>query len=269
MRVPVIVKIVALTVGATAFYTWVGQLVPQKEVQPPQVVEMAQDLTTDQMVEIGNEIFHGKGLCSTCHTIGRSGALRFPDLDGVAVRAAHRVPGLSQLQYFAQTLYEPNAFIVPGFNPGMPEISKPPIGLSDDEIKAVIAYLQTLGGTATITMATQLPYANGAGPTPGGGAPAEGEAAPSAEAGTAAAESTAAGSPAAAGDPLTRFGCADCHSAEPGGENTLAGRNESAAELAAALADHEPSLAGTPAASMTLDDIRDLATYLANLGGGE
>jgi mono/diheme cytochrome c family protein len=259
MRVPVIVKILGLTVGATAFYTWVGQLVPQKEVQPPQVVEMAQDMGTDEMVKIGQEIFNGKGLCSTCHTIGRSGALRFPDLDGAATRAADRVPGLDQLQYFAQSLYEPSAYIVPGFNPGMPEISKPPIGLSDDEIKAVIAYLQTLGGEATITMATRLPYAQGA----------EAE-----MAGTAAGppiEPVASGAAPAAGggDLLSRFGCAECHGTEPGGERTLAGLGKSARELAADLAGHRPPLDGTPAARMTLEDIHALASYLAGLEGGE
>ncbi len=31
-------------------------------------------------------------------------------------------------------MYDPNAFIVPGFNPGMPAINKPPIGLTDEEI---------------------------------------------------------------------------------------------------------------------------------------
>ena len=64
------------------------------------------------------------------------------------VRAQTRVPGLNDVEYFAQTLYEPEKFIVPGFNPGMPVINKPPIGLTDQEILCVIAYLQTLGGTA-------------------------------------------------------------------------------------------------------------------------
>ena len=50
----------------------------------------------------------------------------------------------------------PNAFIVPGFNPGMPTINKPPIGLTDQEILCVIAYLQTLGGTPTVTLQTKL-----------------------------------------------------------------------------------------------------------------
>ncbi|HEX6201321.1 MAG TPA: hypothetical protein VF150_13740, partial [Thermoanaerobaculia bacterium] len=118
MRVPVTVKILGLTVGSTLFYTWVGQLVPQKEVQPPEVVEMSQDMTTEQLVEIGQEIFDGKGICATCHTIGSSGALRFPDLDGIATRAATRVPELDQVGYLAQSLYEPEAYIVPGFAGG-------------------------------------------------------------------------------------------------------------------------------------------------------
>ena len=69
-----------------------------------------------------------------------------------------RVPGLSDVEYFAQSMYEPENFIVPGFNPGMPVINKPPIGLTDQEILCVIAYLQTLGGTATVTLQTSHPY---------------------------------------------------------------------------------------------------------------
>src|SRR4029453_8834969 len=100
--------------------------------------------------------------CFTCHTIGRSGALRFPDLAGVDERAKERVPGLTDVDYFAQTFYEPDAFIVPGFNPGMPTINKPPIGLTDQEILCVMAYLQTLGGTPTVTLQTKHRYNRGA-----------------------------------------------------------------------------------------------------------
>ena len=67
------------------------------------------------------------------------------------------MPGFYDVHYFAQSIYEPSAFIVPGFNPGMPVINKPPIGLTDDEILAVIAYLQSLGGKTTVTMQTKLP----------------------------------------------------------------------------------------------------------------
>jgi Cytochrome c len=167
MRVPLIVRIGALVLATTGFYAYVGQMVPQKEVQPPQEIVLRTDLTTADMVKVGREIMDGKGLCFTCHTIGKTGALRFPDLEGVDVRAKSRVPGLSDVEYFAQSMYEPNAYIVPGFNPGMPEINKPPIGLTDQEILCVIAYLQSLGGTPTVTLQTTHRY-HGAAAAPAG-----------------------------------------------------------------------------------------------------
>ena len=84
------------------------------------------------------------------------------NLDGVDVRAQTRVPGLTDVEYFAQSIYEPSAYIVPGFNPGMPVINKPPIGLTDQEILCVMAYLQTLGGTPTVTLQTKHHYNAGA-----------------------------------------------------------------------------------------------------------
>ena len=172
MTVPVIARIATLILASTAFYTYVGQMVPQKEVQPPEETVLSTEMTTADMVTVGRQIVEGKGLCSTCHTIGKSGALRFPDLAGVGGRAKTRIPGMSDVDYLAQSMYEPNVFIVEGFNPGMPEIHKPPIGLSDQEILTVIAFLQTLGGTPTVTLTTSHRYytagaPTGAAPTPG------------------------------------------------------------------------------------------------------
>ena len=168
MTVPHSVRIVGLVVATTAFYGYVGQLVPQREVQPPQETVLRADMTTADMVKVGGELMAGKGLCLTCHTIGKSGALRFPDLEGVAARAATRIPGLSEIEYFAKSLYEPDSFIVPGFNPGMPVINKPPIGLTDQEILCVIAFLQTLGGTPTVTLQTSHAYYTAPGAAPAG-----------------------------------------------------------------------------------------------------
>jgi hypothetical protein len=182
-RVPLLAKLAALVVATTGFYTYVGQMVPQKEVYPPKETLIKTDVTTAEMATIGKEIFEGKGLCTTCHTIGKkAGPFRFPDLEGVAVRAKTREPGFSDIDYFAQTLYEPDAFIVPGFNPGMPTINKPPIGLTDQEILCVMAFLQSLGGTPTVTLATKHRYLGGgtgvvasgvagAAPTPAAAAP--------------------------------------------------------------------------------------------------
>lgn len=178
MAVPLIGRIGVLIIGATAFYAYVGQLVPQNEVQPPQETVLRADLTTADMVTTGRQIMDSKGLCFTCHTIGRSGALRFPDLAGVAGRVPERAPGVTDIEYFAQALYEPDSFIVPGFNPGMPTINRPPIGLTDQEILCVIAYLQSLGGTPTVTMQTGHKYYTPAGAAPAapGATPADGAA---------------------------------------------------------------------------------------------
>jgi len=212
MTIPHSVRIAALVFVSTGFYTYVGQMVPQKEVLPPAETVIRADLTTADMVKVGREVMDSKGLCFTCHTIGRTGALRFPDLDGVGDRAKTRVAGLSDVEYFAQTLYDPNAFIVPGFNPGMPVINKPPIGLTDQEILCVIAYLQSLGGTPSVTLQTSHHYytppgaaaapattaaAPGAPPAGAAGAPAP-AAAPAAGAPPAAAPASASPTPPAA-----------------------------------------------------------------------
>jgi mono/diheme cytochrome c family protein len=150
----VMVKIVLLILGATALYTHIGQLVPQKQVLAPTEVIIAKDATPEELAEIGKGIAEGKGLCLTCHTIGKTGALRYPDLSGIATRAATRIEGLDALHYMASSIYFPESFIVEGFAGGMPTINEPPIGLSQDEMISVLAFLQSLGGTPTVTLET-------------------------------------------------------------------------------------------------------------------
>ena len=73
MTIPHPVRVGALVLATTSFYAYVGQMVPQKEVQPPAETVIRSDLTTADMVKVGREIMDGKGLCFTCHTIGKTG----------------------------------------------------------------------------------------------------------------------------------------------------------------------------------------------------
>jgi len=166
MTIPHTLRVAALVLATTGFYAYVGQMVPQKEVQPPQATVISADMTTADMVKIGQDIMAGKGICLTCHTIGKTGALRFPDLAGVDVRAKTRVPGMSDVEYFAQSLYEPTAYVVEGFPPAMPPMNQPPFSLTDQEILCVIAALQSLGGTPTVTLQTKHHYNSGAATAP-------------------------------------------------------------------------------------------------------
>ncbi len=78
---------------------------------------------------------------------------------------------MSDVEYLAESLYDPGAYIVPGFNPGMPAVNKAPIGLSDDEIRCVLAYLQSLGGNPTVNMQTMFKFSGNASATTGGKKP--------------------------------------------------------------------------------------------------
>ena len=151
-------KIVLFTMLVVAFYSYVGQMVPQKITYPPESAEIGSDLTPVELAAVGEDIVGGKGTCITCHTMGETGSLRFPDLAGIGARAGSMMEGYSDIEYLAESLYDPNAYIVEGFLQGMPTISKPPIGLSDTEILAVIAYLQSLGAEPTVTPATKLKW---------------------------------------------------------------------------------------------------------------
>lgn len=152
-------KIFGFTVLVLAFYAYVGQMVPQERAYPPETTELSADMGTEEMVEVGQEIFDNKGTCNTCHAVEEGeGTGRFPNLHDIGTIADERREGYSDIEYLAESLYQPNEYLVEGYNPAMPQVNQPPIELSDQEIKAVIAYLQSLGGTPTITMDTTLQY---------------------------------------------------------------------------------------------------------------
>ena len=75
MRIPPAVNVVLLVVATTAFYAYIGRLVPQKEVHPPEDIVMSADMTTDELIPIGEQIANGKGLCLTCTTLGTVGLI--------------------------------------------------------------------------------------------------------------------------------------------------------------------------------------------------
>ena len=61
MRIPHTVRIGALVLATTGFYGYVGQLVPQKEVQPPQETAFGSEMTTADMVKVGRRDHGGQG----------------------------------------------------------------------------------------------------------------------------------------------------------------------------------------------------------------
>lgn len=270
-------KVAVLTVLTTLFYTYVSHMVPQQITYPPESVELSADMSTEEMVKAGEEIVGGKGTCLGCHTIGSHEAGRFPDLGGIGVQAGTRREGMSDVEYLAESLYDPGAYIVEGFNPGMIAANKPPISLTDTEILVVIAFLQSLGATPTVTMQTEISYA---GASPG----------PTAEAAT---PDTGSDTQTAAGgqsgpELVITYGCIACHSFDAplkllGPSLYDAGKRLSLAELYESILDPDATVTegfqpGLMMATLqavefydkvSAYDLKTMVEYLAGLKGSE
>ncbi|MFQ5424968.1 MAG: c-type cytochrome, partial [Phycisphaerae bacterium] len=104
------------------------------------------------IVKTGEALYWGKAQCHRCHMIGERGThLRGPNHQDLGFRAAARAAkfGLSSAtEYIVQSVMDPSAHIVEGYSDDMPKVYQPPISLSEAEIKAVVAYLQSQGGEA-------------------------------------------------------------------------------------------------------------------------
>src|SRR5438105_10901955 len=140
-----VVAFVAIVLGA---FSLVALGVPQMASMPPAVerFDVASIKDKKDLAGIGQKIFFGKGQCALCHTIGSSEG-RCPDLKGVGSKLTR--------EFIYESLTQPQAYVYkdyehvgpPKFFPAkMPYINKKPIGLSNNEILAVIAFLQSMSG---------------------------------------------------------------------------------------------------------------------------
>jgi len=163
-----------LLIGAFSAYSNFG--IPQIKPAPPPVEEKLDlgAMTMDQFIALGGRIYNGKGTCTLCHNaMGRA-----PLLDKIGSVSAERLkdPGYKGAaktveEYLLESLVKPSAFVVPGFGKAgsndtespMPDVSGGGIGLSEAEIKAVIAYLQDSSGSE-VTVSIPAMHAAGAEP---------------------------------------------------------------------------------------------------------
>ena len=149
-----LIRIVIFTLAVIGFYTYFANSIPQIESRPPEeITTLSAEMTPEELAELGQQIVEGKGGCLVCHSIGSPGS-RAPDLAGVGARAATRIEGLSAEEYLRQSLTDPSAYVVEGYEPIMPKMDAPPTSLTPAEITAVVAYLQSLGGEITVQVPT-------------------------------------------------------------------------------------------------------------------
>jgi len=102
------------------------------------------------IVKVGEKLFWGAAQCYRCHQMGERGdGLRGPNLADIGFRAAFRAKELGlegATAYIQQSLMEPSAYVVEGFSDDMPKVYQPPMDLGEQQLKAIITYLQSQGG---------------------------------------------------------------------------------------------------------------------------
>ena len=141
-----VARIAVFTLVVVGAYAYVGQLVPQFEEHPPVRRVITATTGPQELAAIGQEVLRGKGGCLICHKDSETGNERGPDLRQAAGKAAGRKPGTEAEAYLIESIVTPDAFIVPDYPKMMPSGVKPPASLSMAEVKAIVAYLQALGG---------------------------------------------------------------------------------------------------------------------------
>ena len=139
-------KIFAFLLVTVSVYSYVGQLIPQFEEYPPAKQVITISTPPAELAAIGEELVRVKGGCLICHKVAETGNVRGPDLRQAAGKAASRRERMGAEAYLLESITQPDAFLVPGYPKMMPSALKPPANMNLAEVKAVIAYLQTLGG---------------------------------------------------------------------------------------------------------------------------
>lgn len=174
-------KIVGIVLATLALYTLIANKIPQVQSEVPQALALGAGVTPEQLVAAGEKVFNGIGGCTTCHGLGTRAPNLLTDEKGlgpIGARCAKREPPKGCKEYLYERLDKPNALLLPGYEPIMPVMTKQ---LSPEQVWAVIAFLESQGGTVDVTaddIAKSKQAAGSTGPgSPGGAAVAGGGAA--------------------------------------------------------------------------------------------
>ncbi|MGD2044163.1 MAG: cytochrome c [Acidimicrobiia bacterium] len=99
----------------------------------------------DGEVLFASTVLEGQAGCVTCHSLSPGQVIVGPSLANIGADAGTRVEGLTAEAYLEQSIVDPSAFVVDGFDDGqMPSVWGDV--LSDAQIGALVDYLLTLRG---------------------------------------------------------------------------------------------------------------------------
>lgn len=146
-------KIFGTVLATLGLYTWVANAIPQLESEVPEEVSFGAEVTPEELAAVGEDLFVGAGGCTACHGAGtRAPNLResHDDEGPIGARCDARAEGTTCKEYLYESMVDPGAYLVEGFGNIMPPQNRI---LTNNQIWALIAYMQSLGGEVTVTPA--------------------------------------------------------------------------------------------------------------------
>ena len=144
-------KILAVVIGTLATFTIVANSIPQVQSVVPEELSFGANVTAAELTASGERLYGGAGGCVACHGLGTVAPNLLTDQGGtgnIGARCGNRASGQACKEYLYTAMVEPADYIVEGYNPIMPDMRR---SLSDAQIWAIVAYLQSLGGEVTVT----------------------------------------------------------------------------------------------------------------------
>jgi len=153
-------RIFGVVLGTLALYTLIANKIPQMQSEVPRALALGANVTPEQLVGAGDQLFHGAGGCTACHGLGTRAPNLLTDEKGagpIGARCAKREAGKDCKAYLYESLTKPGAFVVTGYEPIMPDLSRT---LSPQQLWALVAYLESQGGTVDV-QGSDIPAASG------------------------------------------------------------------------------------------------------------
>lgn len=155
-----VVKLSIVVIGLSLFFTYIGvYFLPQSESHPPEVIKIEEGITQDELISIGEDIVFGKGQCMVCHPMKAEAGMRSPAFAaiGAEMERLAKKRGISPEEHLFEALVNPSAFVAEEYDDMMPPLHESPVSLTEGELIAVAAYLQSQGGKVTVSYPESVP----------------------------------------------------------------------------------------------------------------
>src|SRR5882724_7318129 len=149
-------RIIGVVLGTLALYTLIANKIPQVQSDVPRALTLGANVTPEQLVSAGDQLYHGAGGCTACHGLGTRAPNLLTDEKGqgpIGARCGKREAGKDCKAYLHESLATPRAYVVTGYEPIMPEMGRI---LSPQQIWALVAFLESNGGTVDVS-ASDIP----------------------------------------------------------------------------------------------------------------